>query len=1002
MYRLSECGKGSEFGKPLGGRGLRLCLMLVYFVFHVHCICAQPPVFKVFDTEAGLPSNFVYKVFQDSKGLIWFATNNGVARYDGLKVDKFGAGEGVLNPDVWYFFEDSKCRIWLCTYSGSFYFYSYDDETFHSVENPFDKGFSQPISGFFEANDGTIVTSWISKHTDNGIQHIYYKISPELVVTRHQSVHPENKYRIHVNYQPSSSFYFNFQQGGFTLVDKFHAFCDHVISITNGNIFCFYDENKQEVVLETKSLVQRKRISDMHDSGNNLLWINILNDSTLCFRFENKVILTDIHLNRLSKYAFIEKSGLRNVTIDNQNNIWSITNYNGVDFYSSTHLNVQWLGTDFFKNSTQIQHIASAGQHIYFVATSDGVLYEIIRKADKAFTVKKLYTCNGYIRRMVLNQKKDKLIFILSDDYWNIGVIDVHHKKAEIGAFSKYKYCTDSSGVKLYHIENFKDIQCNQDHITISGVFKIFMFKGDDMKHVQEVYSKNRTITSCFDKANQLLWLGGPGGVRSYRMKTKAYNNFSTLIPADRIILDNKNRPWFISGNRGIYFIDDQKLVRIKEINSLIIHDIQCFGNSYIWAYTDKGLYCIHSDNLSVRPVPLTGDKSIFSLSIEKNEKLFIGSDKGVMIVDTTLHADKHTCNPLFEDIILGEHRFFENPDQLTGDVHNNDLNLRVMIPCYYTNKFHVLYKMEAYDEAYSQSYDHRLTYKKLPSGHYNLHVMISENGSSKIIGERKLKIVIKQHWSETILFRVLLAVLILFFIAAGYYWYGRYLRKKNRIKLKMERLMANQKLEALQHQLNPHFIFNVLNSIQSFIMKKDTLGANHYLNRFSKLMRYVLESSRHLYIPIKLEIEILNTYLELEKLRYGDKFSYIIHYDDNFDLTREIPSMVIQPFVENAIKHGMKNITHAGLIQIAFSGSGRFLKVTVTDNGNGFREEQVKLEEGSIVLFKGRGLQITKERVAAYSQQGYCTISFTIDNVSEKDPDKTGTCVTIFIEILH
>jgi ligand-binding sensor domain-containing protein len=115
---------------------------------------AQQPVYKTFNTATGLPSNFVYNVMQDSKGYMWFATNNGVARYDGFDVEVFGSSNQLASIDVWYFYEDSCGRIWFFTNSGNFHYYCNIDEKFHTIKNPYDKGVSQPITSFTESLDG--------------------------------------------------------------------------------------------------------------------------------------------------------------------------------------------------------------------------------------------------------------------------------------------------------------------------------------------------------------------------------------------------------------------------------------------------------------------------------------------------------------------------------------------------------------------------------------------------------------------------------------------------------------------------------------------------------------------------------------------------------------------------------------------------------------------------------------------------------------------------------
>ena len=165
----------------------------------------------------------------------------------------------------------------------------------------------------------------------------------------------------------------------------------------------------------------------------------------------------------------------------------------------------------------------------------------------------------------------------------------------------------------------------------------------------------------------------------------------------------------------------------------------------------------------------------------------------------------------------------------------------------------------------------------------------------------------------------------------------GFLLLRNNRQRQKNNKLLI---LKSLRTQMNPHFIFNSLNSVNSFIAKKDEKSANKYLAEFSKLMREVLECSQEDFIPLAKEIELLKRYLKLEYFRFKDEFEYEFHVDEKIVLDNyQIPPMLIQPFVENAIWHGLRYKKEKGKLSVHFTQETDYLKIMISDDGIGRRQ---------------------------------------------------------------
>lgn len=191
--------------------------------------------------------------------------------------------------------------------------------------------------------------------------------------------------------------------------------------------------------------------------------------------------------------------------------------------------------------------------------------------------------------------------------------------------------------------------------------------------------------------------------------------------------------------------------------------------------------------------------------------------------------------------------------------------------------------------------------------------------------------------------------------------------------------------LQSLRREMNPHFIFNSLNSVNHFIATNNEMEANQYLTKFSKLMRGVMENSADDFIPFQQELDLLENYLALEKTRFADKFDYEIEVDENLNTQNlKVPGMLVQPFLENAVWHGLRYRTTKGFLKLKFEKSSESLKITIEDNGIGIEESKKQKTEHQKTR-KGRGMKNTLERIALlndlYKQNIECKITDKIDS---------------------
>jgi hypothetical protein len=282
--------------------------------------------------------------------------------------------------------------------------------------------------------------------------------------------------------------------------------------------------------------------------------------------------------------------------------------------------------------------------------------------------------------------------------------------------------------------------------------------------------------------------------------------------------------------------------------------------------------------------------------------------------------------------------------------------------------------------------------YRSLPSGEYTFEVRaVNEDGIRSEIQAFSFFISIpiwKRWWF------VLLMISISFSFV---YWLVHRRIQNIRHQAMLENELKTSQLTALKAQMNPHFLYNALNSIQDLILQKDVLNASRYLTKFSHLMRQILEASGHLGIPLSQEIQILNLYLELEKLRFGNQFQYSITLPERMDLTTiQVPSMIIQPFAENAVKHGLLHKTE-GLKVLTIDFEIKDLLIcTITDNGIG-RENSEKIKARQGKKTTSFATSATQKRLEILNQTHQQKIGLKIIDLKEKETP-IGTKVIIYI----
>ncbi len=291
--------------------------------------------------------------------------------------------------------------------------------------------------------------------------------------------------------------------------------------------------------------------------------------------------------------------------------------------------------------------------------------------------------------------------------------------------------------------------------------------------------------------------------------------------------------------------------------------------------------------------------------------------------------------------------------------------------------------------------------YAKVNPGTY--HLIIKASNSDGFWNEKgvTLTVIIKPPWYGTWFFKFAVAFVSIFLIYLIIFIRMKAIRRKHEADLKfvaLERQLFALEQKALQLQMNPHFLFNSLNSIQSFIVNNDMNNAIYYLSKFSQLMRRTLANSRESYVLLRDELQAIELYVEMEKLRFAGKFDFVLDVDPDIDDGFiEIPPMIIQPYVENAILHGLMHKSEKGKLDIRLRLPGDNLLVVIEDDGVG-RERAAEIRRESGIERKSRGMLITGERLDILNQYTKDTYTVRLIDLADTDGKACGTRVVITI----
>lgn len=351
----------------------------------------------------------------------------------------------------------------------------------------------------------------------------------------------------------------------------------------------------------------------------------------------------------------------------------------------------------------------------------------------------------------------------------------------------------------------------------------------------------------------------------------------------------------------------------------------------------------------------------------------------------------------------LDSNQVYRELEKLTLSYRENFVSIKMgMVNLIDPEDYTIAYRLSGFDDNWVETgSENRAVFTNIPGGEYTFEARITDINNRVLPSHISFPIRIIPPFWETWWF---MAVCILFFGSVGgvfYYLHIGSIRREEKLKTEFNKKLANTELSALRAQMNPHFLFNSINSIRHKIIKNDTREAEKYLVKFSSLVRMVLENSRHQMVLLSDELNALNLYMELESMRFDHQFDFQIEKTEEVDAQYLlVPPMLIQPYVENAIWHGLLQKNDHGKVSINIAIRNENLIVVIDDDGIG-REKAAELKSKSALKKQSMGMEITGSRLEIIEKIYHIRCKAEVTDLKYPNGHPKGTLVKLTLPLL-
>jgi len=911
-----------------------------------------------YTTKNGLPSNHVYRITQDYQGFIWFITDKGMVKYDGTTFKTFTTKEGLPTNDIWNIRVTPDNKVWFFSkvsklgYIEKNQVFSFEsvlkDEILYPVavnQNGNEISFSSSIKNY-----RLIDKKWHSKNLEG--EKIY----------RHQIIHQRIKYILDDR-----------ESGLFKVVSKNDSVLKEFINprkydlqslrrqINDSLYLVFNKENYSLFNLNRLQLITKEIPISQIKSTTNYIRCIAANNSILFTGIDflgrlkpdcSMEIIAKIPPDLNSHFSFLDKN----------ENLWLATEERGVYYISKAKrkalnlLKGEKVGKLKWVDDKLIANVRDKGFYQFnpkikefsVLYKAKGVMYDTnyIKELNTSY-----FSTNTSIIQQKTNRKKVYTFLKISNEI-----------ARQLVYYKNQLYGNTSYGINILDSDNLNKL----DSIQQNGIRNMLVFKNQlliatanglkklDKGHIRFVFLNNKKLNKpllSLTKVNDEELLVCTDGFGAYISDLK---NSVLLEESDFLSVQNgfvKDNKIWLATTQGVWYYT-------REVGSYIL----------------KKKYTIN-DGLS---------SNLINDLVIVNDKLIATSNEGVSIIPVSNEKPNSLISLYFDKL-----NYNNKPlDSMVSYTKNNHFSFSIgSVNFSVLNDLNYSYQLLPIQKKWITTSSSQISFNDLPPKTYQL--LIKSKGKTKSINFKIVPL-----WYQTLVAKLLFIALSIAFITALILIVRKRELKKQAITLNAKRKLAEFELYALRSQMNPHFVFNSLNAIQYYLTDNKIELSEKYLVKFSKLIRMFFDFSKHQMITLKEEKDLLHAYLEIEKLRFGTKFNYKIQVDNALNTDYKIPTMLLQPIVENAVNHGLFHKVGAGLITIQFNKiKENIFEIIIEDNGIG-RKKAAEIKQHSLNKHLSKSTQIIQERIDLINQSKHCNITYVISDVDQQN--NIGTRVSL------
>jgi len=943
----------------------RSLILLISIIFGSEILNAQLPLYRQFTEEDGLPSNTTYQVFEDKKGYLYITTAKGICRFDGAEFIKIPMPD-LQSEDIPIAAMDDDGKLWAANLAGELVCVeglSYKRITLEKYPE------KNNIKGLSIKGTSLIVDFIDSKFVNHIITISYNRLNLkfEKIIQSYRKFHIGSLIGMNVNIK------------SFDLLIK--------------DINLLIIKNIPKLDLPKKNL---KTFPNAIFDSDKFAYRKNYNKSLNKFSVQNNFL----NLKNIGKIFFIDSSQIILCKNEKSNNKEVY-----IQYINNPNKNKQIL------NSIDINSVLINEQNLYIFSTNNnGILFipnPLFHIGSFNYKYDKDIKCLSKKSSNIIGYLNNYIIFKNSIDKSNIASFHEIKNTKSLNYLLESMIIGNNMGLYQYRknkfteITNFSSIksilQIDENNIYISLNYGVEFFQ-----RLQKDSWQKKTIytlrTYALNQRNDTILLGTTKGLYGYyNDSTFAFKGFKKFeIYITKLYVDKNNTIWICTDGKGLIEYKNENDIKYYDLKdgmpSLNCSDIVQIDENKYAVGTDKGLWIYDKKTkFSFMLNKLDGLKSNeITALLNDGENLWVGTTKE--IIKCNINELKPNPEIPYIEIIKKEYeqdgKYYALSDKVNYD-HNRiifEISSRSLLAGKIRKYF---YRVIGIDTNWIETSDKRIELLGLKSGEYKFEVKVYNEDGIPCDSPATFSFTILPPWWRTLWFYSV----ILLISSGGIYWWVQRVKKQEAMKFAVQNQINEYRQQALQSQMNPHFIFNSLNAIQSFLSTNDEKNAMQYLSKFGKLIRLIFEQSKTKLISIEEEIEMLRNYLELEKLRFKGKVEVILNVEKEVlsqDRDILIPPLMIQPIIENSFRHGLFHKGSGGKLEVMFSIENNKLKCIVRDNGIG-RSKSKEINKWREATHKSSGLTTTIDRIRLLdNNEG--RMSIVINDLKDDEDNPIGT----------